>query len=229
MLAHCFMSNREPIMTEITAQAVQAYIDAHYLELEALAVRAGTSPETVRSLEEAQCIPGASYVTGGEMVCTSTFGEYRLPAEPRRYYHPSVLGWVEKALVLAQSHDLAEVARQQRAAFDRDFAEALAGQAPPWARGADYAWDYILDGTWGLCLKDITVATLLKKEFARNAFREIIAPAPDHELSAAERARLEAAIADYEAVALPFAPHEAPESSRVKEIRPAVEKYRLAS
>jgi len=216
-------------MTEITAQAVQAYIDAHYLELETLAVRAGSSAATIRSFEEAGCIPGASFVTGGEMVCTSTFGSYRLPAAPRRYYHPSVLGWVEKALELAQDRDLPEVARRMRAAFDRDFAEALAGQAPPWPRGADYAWDYILDGTWGLCLKDITVETLLKKEFARKAFREIIAPEPDHKLSAAERTRLEAAIADYEEVALPFAPHEAPESSRVKEIRPAVEKHGLAS
>lgn len=216
-------------MTDITAQAVQAYIDAHYLDLEALAARAGTGPETIRSLEEAGGIPGASFVTGGEMVCTSTFGEYRLPADERRYYHPSVLGWAEKALALAENHGLPEVARLMRAAFDRDFADALADQAPPWPRGADYAWDYILDGTWGLCLKDITVETLLKKEYARNVLREVISPDPDHRLGADERARLEAAIADYEDVALPFAPHEAPESSRVKEIRPAVAKYGLAS
>ena len=220
-------------MTEITAQAVQAYIDAHYLELETLAARAGCSAAAVRSLEEAACVPGASFVTGGEMVCTSTFGRYRLPAAPRRYYHPSVLGWVEKALGLAQDRELAEVARRMRAAFDGEFAEALAGQAPPWAghdlnAGADYAWDYILDGTWGLCLKDITAKNMLKKEFARNTLREIISPDPAHALNSDDRTRLEAAIADYEDVALPFAPHEAPESSRVKEIGPAIVRYGLA-
>ena len=182
----------------------------------------------VRSLEAAGCIPGASYVAEGEAVFTSTFGRYRLPAAPRRYYHPSVLGWLEKALALARDHGLPEVARRMRAAFDADFAEALSGKAPPWERGSDHAWDYILDGTWGLCLKNISVETMLKKEFARNALREVVSPEPGHALESAERARLEAAIADYEAAALPFAPHERGESSRVKEIGPAIEKYGLA-
>ncbi len=216
-------------MDKVTAQDAQAYIEAEgYLSQQALADRAGTTAERIGALEGAQCIPAASYVVAGAMTYTSSFGSYALPAEPRRYYHRSTLGWVKKAMRLAENHDLAEVAGIVRTDFDRAFDAALNGTESPWPGGADYAWNFVTDGTWGLCLKDVTIANLLTKERARATIRRIVRPEPDHTLSAGERAELECALRNYDKVALPFAPHEFAESSRHNEFQPAIEKYGMA-
>lgn len=214
------------IMNTTTAQEVQDYVKTHnYMTLEQLAERAGTTPYEIRALEEAQCIPATSYLLGGEMTFTSSFGTYALPVAPQRYYHPSILEWVRKAMELAQSRSLSEVAQIVRANFDKEFSEALNGSEPPWPRGADYAWDFITDGTWGLCLKEVTAANILTKESARAVIRRIVRSEPDHTLTDEERAELETALRSFETVALPFAPHEVADSCRHNEIRPAVEKY----
>lgn len=217
-------------MSDVTAQQAQDYIEAQgYLGLRALADRAGTTPEQVRAFEQAECIPAASYEVAGEVTFTSSFGRYALPVEPRRYYHPSVVEWLQRAMALADGRDLGEVARAVRAAFDSDFDAALRGAPPPWSDGADYAWAYMTDGTWGLCLKDVSIAGLLAKEQARATIRRLVQPEPDHRLSEAERRELEQALSDYERVALPFSPHEVAESSRAREIQPAREKYVIAT
>lgn len=213
-------------MATVTAQQVQDYIEAHnYMTLEELAESAGVTPHEIRALEEAQCIPATSYLLGGEVTFTSSFGTYALPVAPQRYYHPSILKWVVKAMDLAQNQSLTDVAQTVRANFDKEFDEALNGSEPPWPRGADYAWDFITDGTWGLCLKDVTAANILTKESARVVIRRIVQPEPDHVLTDEERTELEIALRSFERVALPFAPHEVADSCRYKEIRPAVEKY----
>jgi hypothetical protein len=213
-------------MNTTTAQDVQDYLETHnYMTLEGLAERAGTTPSQIRALEDAQCIPAASYVLGGEVTFTSSFGTYALPVAPQRYYHPTILRWVMKAMDLARSLSLADAARIVRANFDKEFNEALNGAEPPWPRGADYAWDFMTDGTWGLCLKNVTAADLLTKERARAVIRRIVQPESDHILTHEERAELETALRNFEKVALPFSPHEVADSSRHKEIRPAVEKY----
>ena len=85
-----------------------------------------------------------------------------------------------------------------------------------------------MDGTWGLCLKEISVATLLQKEFARQAIANLVRPDPHHVLNAAERTALISAVEAYDQVASDFAPHERPDSSRVREVGAAIEKYGLA-
>lgn len=212
-----------------TAQDVQAYLEAeNYLTLEELASRAATSEEQVRALELARCIPATSYCVGGEMTYTSSFGTYRLPVAETRYYHSDILRWVLRALDLLKTMDIEDVAKVVRAEFDDQFHAALQGAEPPWPGGADYAWNYILDGTWGLCLKDVDVASLLTKEQARVTIRNLVRPEADHVLSAEDRLELEAALVRFETVALPFAPHEVGESCRHKELGPAIQKYGLS-
>jgi hypothetical protein len=112
--------------------------------------------------------------------------------------------------------------------FEDAFEAALDGRPPPWPRGVDYAWAYLMDGTWGLCLKEISVANLLQKEFARQTVAKIVSPDRHHVLSPAARAALIAAVDAYNEVAADFGPHELGDSSRCREVGAAIGKYGLA-
>ena len=215
-------------MDQVKREDVQRYLEANYLRLEALAARAGVTPDRVVELVAAQCVPPHSHEVRGVVVFASTFGEYTAALPPERYYHPSLVDWVRKASALARSHTLADVARRMRKDFEQAFEAALDGRPAPWPRGVDHAWAYLMDGTWGLCLKEISVASLLQKEFARQTIRRLVSPDPRHELSAAGRAALVEAIDAYDAVAADFAPHELGASSRCREVCAAIEKYGLA-
>ncbi len=215
-------------MSSICAQQVQQYLQDHdYLKPDQLAARTGTTKEQILALEQARCIPAASYVIGGEMTFTSTFGSYNLSLEPERYYHPSIEKWAISALSLAQTRELCEVATIVRSEFDKNFHEALNDEPPPWPDGADYAWNYMTDGTWGLCLKDITIDNLLTKEYARATIRQIVSSVQTEDLPAGERERLIAAILAYRRVTMPFAPHEFDQSSTRLEVQAAIDRYHI--
>ncbi len=215
-------------MGRVDRDDVQRYLDANYLTLRELSARAGVTPERVLELVDAQCVPPHSHEVRGLAIFASTFGEYTAPVPPERYYHPSLAGWVKKASALARRHTLADVARRLRKDFEDTFEAALDGRGPPWPRGVDYAWAYLMDGTWGLCLKEISVASLLQKEFARQTIANIVSPDPHHALSPAARAALIEAIDAYNEVATDFGPHELGDSSRCREVGAAIEKYGLA-
>lgn len=217
-------------MSSISAQQVQQYLlEQDYLKPDELAGRTGTTFDQILALEDACCIPAASYVVEGELAVTSSFGTYHLPVTPERYYHPSVEGWVAEALALAQTRELDEVAKLVRAEFGKRFDAALNGKPPPWPGGADYAWDYMTDGTWGICLKNIDMEHLLAKENARATLRQIQSADGSDELASDERERLLEAILAYRKVTMPFAPHEFEESSTQCEINPAIEKYDISA
>ncbi len=161
------------------------------------------------------------------MTVTSSFGTYHLPVVPERYFHPSVEGWVSQALSLTQTHEPDDVAKIVRAEFDRQFEEALDGRPPPWPGASDYAWNYMTDGTWGICLKNIDMKHLLTKEYARGIVRQVESRNKSDELNPEDRIQLIAAILAYREVTMPFAPHEFDESSTQCEINSAIEKYRI--
>ncbi len=216
-------------MNVVTAETAQAYVDRYYITLEALVERTGVAATRIDELAEARCIPPHTYEVRGDVVFASVFGEYHLPSQPRRYYHHGEVEWVEKANALAQDHALAEVARIMREGFDREVADALDGREVRWSADRDHAWDYLMDGSWSLCLKELSASHLAEKEVARASIARIANADPDHEIDESERAELEAAVAQYDRVALPFAPHEVGVSSRHKEVGAAIAKYRLAT
>ncbi len=174
---------KDRVMSDLFAEDIQRYIESQYLTLEALAARAEVPPERLQQLLDARCVPPHSYEVRGDFVFVSSFGEYTIPVQPSRYYHPSLERWVRKAALLAQVHGLAEVAQIIRHDFDDEFAAALNGRQAPWPGGADYAWDYLMDGTWGLCLKEISAPNLLSKEFARKEVAGLSREDPDHRLT----------------------------------------------
>lgn len=215
--------------TPVTAEQVLDYLDRHFLTLEALAERAQTPPAQILALVRAGCIPPHSYEVAGELTVRSTFGDYALPAGPRRYYHPSVATWIERAKTLAERYSLDEVATRMRAGFAQDLKAALKGRPAPASLALEQAWGYVLDGTWGLCLKEITPLAMVEKTLARELIKDVTEATGDRPLNPADRSLLEAAVVQYDAVTGPFAPHEFPESSRHREINAVVEKYDLSA
>ena len=216
-------------MNVVTAEAAQAYVDRHYITLEELVERAGVAAARIDELAEARCIPPHAYEVRGDVVFASAFGEYRLPSSPRRYYHPGHVDWIKKANALAEDHALADFARLMREEFDRDVADTLDRRDVRWSADGTDPWSYVMDGSWSLCLKELSVSHMMGKSPARATIARITSADPDHEISDDERAELEAAVALYDRVALPFAPHEVDESSRRTEVGAAIEKYGLAT
>lgn len=191
----------------VSAEETLAYIEARYLSLEALAERSGVSPARIEELIAAECAPPHSYAIAGEMTVESAFGAYRLPMTSRRFYAPALVDWIRRADPLAREIGLEAAARAMREAFLGPIGEALPSR---WANGPEEAWALLRDGSWSLCLDDITPEAVIAKESARSTLA-------DAQAGAGDRA---AAIAAYDSVATPFAPHERPESSRVREVDP---------
>ncbi len=214
-------------MSGVTAEETQAYIDEHYVTRSGLAKLACTSEDRIVELVDAKCIPSHAYEVRADTVFVSSFGEYKLPAAPRFYYHPRLIGWIEHAEALAKSHPLPIVAERVKAKFEEDIDKALDGRPMPWPDGKGLIWDYLMDGTWSLCLKEFNVPDLVQKEVARGSIADIVRACSGRDISSTERAELEAAVALYDQVALPFSPHEVGESSRCLEVGAVVKKFDL--
>ena len=88
------------------------------------------------------------------MAVTSSFGTYHMPVTPKRYYQPSIQGWVARPISLAQTCDLRDFVNIVRVEFDKQFEEALNSNPPPWPGSSDYAWNYMTDATWRIYLND---------------------------------------------------------------------------
>ena len=195
----------------VTADEVLAYVTENYVPIEHLAAETQVAAERIMDLIAAECVPPHAYDITGEIVISSAFGTFRQPMTPQRVYPPSLATWIRRAEPLARDIGLDGAARQIRAEFLAPIAEALPDR---WPGGPEDAWALLRDGSWGLCLKKIAPETAIAKERARMAAAAHRASGQD------DPAPLQAEIANYDAVALPFAPHERPESSRACEIDP---------
>jgi hypothetical protein len=197
--------------TGVTADEVLAYVAENYISLEQLATQTQVSAERITDLIAAECVPPHAYDITGEITISSAFGAFRQPMTPRRVYPPSLMAWIRRAEPLAREIGLERAARQIRTEFLTPIAKALPNR---WPGGPEEAWALLRDGSWGLCLKEITPQNAITKESVRIAVAAHGAPAQDGPEP------LRAEIAKYDAVTLPFAPHERPESSRSREIDP---------
>lgn len=205
--------------------AIRDYFEKHYLTIAAVAAKSGVTSSRVRELEKAGCIPGHTHEWCEETLVKGVFGEFRFPGAAVFYYHPSVVDWIRKTSAFAEDMPLADLAAAMRDRFATDLMEAIGDREPPWPDPVEYAWAYVLDGTWGACLKDICPESMLTKEYARKAIRDL--RAKNRKPTKAQRKELIQHVKGYERVAMPFAPHEVPSCSRTREILPAVQDWKL--
>lgn len=213
-------------MNSVSAEQTQDYIDGIYVTRDVIAERAGVSEERIMELAAQQCIPPEAYEVKTESVFGSAFGEYRLAHETRHYFHPSHVEWIRRAQSLSETLPLAEVAKKVKNDFLRDVENRLGDHPLPWPAGIEHVWKCMMDGSWSLCLKDIDAAGVVHKELARRHFAELQMKSPTG-LTDEERVALEQSVKNYLGVALPFSPHEYSESSRCRELAPAIQKFGL--
>ncbi len=209
----------------VPANLSQAYIDEHYITRPALAEMAGVPETKIVELSEKKCIPPRAYEVTNKAIFTSSFGSYELEGDVLHYYHPKHVDWIATAEEFAESYSLEEVAVRVRDKFTADILEALGNNPMPWPDGIALVWDYLMDGTWSLCLKEFDVPGLVQKELARRSIADITKKADPAHISKVDRAALRKAAAQFYEVALPFSPHEVGESSRCLEVNATVKKY----
>ena len=89
------------------------------------------------------------------------------------------------------------------------------------------AWRFLMTGVWGICLKDISIEFMAKKQLARLKIHNIKKENPNGPLTKEETDTLLVAVNEYEEATLEFAPTWHPHSSRVTEVQEALRQYKI--
>ncbi len=201
------------------------YLNENFLTLPELADHADVSPERILELIAAGCLPPHAHEAIFHFcVVTNISGSHETGEKRVRYYHPSQVQLTRlahsRALQVGLDRTAAEI-------FDSFREEAFAA-AMKWGfqRGdqiAKLAWGAFRDGTFGVCLKQISASDMIRKVAATNKMKSLLEVARQRPLSSKEHWILVRAIAEYESVTGPFGPHEIQSSSRGLVLAPAKE------
>lgn len=211
----------------INVDELNAYLQEEYYTLQQLANKANVTTDRILELVELQIIPPHSFeVTQSTSIYCNIKGYFIATPVAIKYYNPSIVKWIQTAESLATGKSLSEIAIFIRGYFNKEFKEAMGDAITPGCKGLDHAWRYLMNGTWGICLKEISVASIAKKELSRLKISQLCKlDKPNHQLTLQEKEELKNAIDTYELVTKQFAPHLLPTCSRTLEIEPAVKKY----
>ncbi|MDF2939681.1 MAG: hypothetical protein K0R66_323 [Gammaproteobacteria bacterium] len=214
-------------MNNPTAIEMQTYLDKHYYTLAQLAQKSGVEEAFILKLIKNQCVPPHSYSMQTFTAFTNSLIQYSASPTSVYYYHPSLLGWIHKARGLFKLYDLTKTAQLIRENFIEEYNETFGNTATPGCKNADEAWSYLMDGTWGICLKEISISCMAKKQLSRLTIANIVKTEAEHALSLEERLELKNAIETYKSAAMDFDPYFAPISSRYREVIAAELKYKI--
>jgi Family of unknown function (DUF6058) len=121
---------------EVLTTADLTYLSANYVALEELCADRQEAPDEILALIEARRLPQPSYVLAD--------GTGMFPADYFRLVDEA--GGIEAL----EAHF---AARHRQATLARDAA----------AKELERDWEWYLDGTWGICLQDVTPETIVRK------------------------------------------------------------------
>ncbi|MBU2178775.1 MAG: hypothetical protein KJ930_04995 [Gammaproteobacteria bacterium] len=207
------------------------YLKDHYWDAGQLAAHCNITVDELDEFIRLQLVPEPSYVvTDQARVKSFVFGEMAaLGATPGAYFHPANKAWVMLALSADYRRDA--TALQQR--FKANFAAALTQlNATTWrltdsftdegeilASGMntrlDSAWQYFLNGTFGLCVKNPeSEFDIAHKEILQEKLVAITENGSKSKFATADMKAVVSLINDYAAASMPFSPVEYPRSSR---------------
>jgi hypothetical protein len=160
-------------------QRMQLFLNDNYFSLCELADVCKVTQKHLLDLESNQCIPRYTYEKRETCIYTCAGIEGALTEQlelvTTRYYHKSIAVWVLDADTRLKTQPMCDVAVDIKDEFCTKLLSALGGKKTPGSQSLDQAWGYLMDGTWGKCLKDISVAGLAKKELARLTIAQIMA------------------------------------------------------
>jgi hypothetical protein len=208
-----------------TIDETLAYLETSYMTLPELASETGVAAERIETLIEAGCLPPHAHEAVMRLdVTTNIIGKIEVAEKRLQFYHPSMVALTRSADALARERGLDGAAAAIRARFDDDVAVAagLAAGSPAHRDLADRAWAAWRDGTFGVCLKEIAAANMIRKVSATERMKTLIAKAADGFLDDDDVKKLDAALASYAGVTGPFGPHEIDGSTRRQVYEPAL-------
>ena len=215
--------------------ALQAYLQRHYLDAAAFAAACSISTGQLELLLRERLVPAASYeVSGDGRLLSPAFGEFDAgDCAPGHYFHPGTAVWVALALEvrnrLGPVRARAELEqrfqdnfRAALAALDRSLLrlpDAFAEDGSVIAAGLDAraraAWDAFERGIFGLCVADpSTEQAIARKEILQEALTRLDEQGEEALAASGGRRRALELVEQYARAAMPFSPPEYPRSSR---------------
>ncbi len=202
-----------------------AYLDKSYLTLDELALESGIGAARIEELIAAGCLPPHSHEAVLSLsVTTNIIGTIEAASRHVRYFHRSLIDLTKEAEELACARGVAAAAAEIRFRFEEEVARAsgLAAGSRPHLDLAARAWVAWRDGTFGVCLKEIAPANMVRKVIATEAIKAFLVKAEDRPLTGEDKIALDAALANYVEVTGPFGPHEIEQSTRRRVYEPAL-------
>lgn len=218
------------------ADQVRAYLGQYFVSLPLLAETAGVAEAEIRALQAAACIPGPSYrVTVPDKIGSVIFGDTVIPGigPPGEYYARSAADGVRVAAKRARSQSLGTLGAQMAAEFQNEFKAVLLARQS-WRSGMDFlfvspgveqaevmgkflgeTWQHFRAGTFGVCVREAgSVPMIAEKEIVQHGLTQLTDNGARLAYSPSEWERVTGLMRAHEVVAMPFAPHEYPRSSR---------------
>lgn len=212
-------------------EEITSYIKDNYLTIEQLANRSGISLHQIEKLISNNCIPKHSHaITKHVIFYTDIFGESVFVDEEIFYYHHSLIKLAMKANHYLEISNYIDVASKMKSDFTNEIREALVeiddaqqifgycfnDDGDLLAGGIEKLmtehWAYIMDGTYGVCLKEISAKDVILKNIAVSILEEWINCPNQEKNHLYDRARYAAKL--YDRVASYFGPHEILKSTR---------------
>lgn len=206
-----------------------AYLSQHYYTLAQIAEQSGVDEPRLLAMIERACLPPHSHEVSFNFTCSTVLWGESAFVSKQHFYPNALIAWAKRAALLSASMPLDQVATQVRDDFFVELQQALlhcvgARVANPTCFGDDGAfdaaglhawqqqtWDYVMDGTYGICLREISARNIVRKGAAVHHLSLALASPP---IDGSATTELDFFLREYDDVASDFAPLERARSSR---------------
>ena len=207
------------------------YLNNNYLTIEQLANQADLHLEQLKALIANSCIPKHSHTITHQIVFhTDIFGDSIITNQQIFYYHPSLVRWAVKAGQYLKTANFNDVADNMKNDFIQELRQTLIETAEAkqvfkycfndggalLKEGVEKVmmehWPHIMDGTYGVCLKEISAKSVIIKSITVSILEKWVNNT-DLEKEYTYNETNDAAEL-YDKVAACFGPHEISQSTR---------------
>lgn len=197
------------------------YLNAHYLTIEQIADKTGISIKNIENLIKNHCIPKHSH----RVICqtvfeTVVFGSTMAAEAEIFYYHPSLINFIIEAENYRKNTNFDEAAKKMKSDFMQALhSELIKSDIKKTIENSDIeeyllkTWGYVMDGTYGVCLKEISVKNIVIKAISVAKLQKWI-DSDKPKLNEEQYNELLEAAKNYDQVASSFGPHEISKSTR---------------
>lgn len=212
-------------------ESITSYIENNYLTVEQLADQSNLTVDQLEILINGGCVPRHSHTITKQITFrTDIFGDSVFTEQSKFYYHPSFIKWAIKASQYVDTNDIVDVASKMKSDFTRELYQALMEiedaknifyfcfdeNGNVLAHGVEKImtehWQYVMDGTYGVCLKEVTAKNMILKNIAVSILEEWVKNSDYDQAHLYARAQKAAEL--YDSIAAHFAPHEMIKSTR---------------